>query len=226
MKYDEPQWGIVLESFRRNERVFETRVLWNSAITFSSPRMGTLLQSGCNESLAVVLREDNVWFGSYEEDEEENLLRKESSVREVISGSQWMLVECDSIPLAKSIVFAGSQSDVPCFSIEVSLAFKTLAEHPCFSLEYSVDDRARSMLELSRGRAFELASKMKPKTGDCVRVYSDENPKGAVMLLEAESLGVLWGEETSKGTKLFASNGELIATIVSSKRRHDVAAMS
>jgi hypothetical protein len=37
------------------------------------------------------------------------------------------------------------------------------------------------------------------------------------MLLEADSLGVLWGEETTKGTRLFASNGELIATVVSSK---------
>lgn len=219
MKCEAPKWGIVLEAFKRSERVFETRVLWNSGATdFSSPLTGSLLPSECKEVQTVVLREDNVWFGSYEEDEEESLLRKESTVRSVISGSEWMLVESDSIPLERSIVFLGSRIDVPCCRVEVSWAFKTLAEHPCLSLEYSiVDDRTSSVLKLSRERAFELASKMKPKSGDSVRVYPNKNARGAVMLLEADSLGVLWGEETTKGTRLFVSNGELIATVVSSK---------
>jgi hypothetical protein len=218
MKCEAPKWGVVLEAFKRSERVFETRVLWNSGATdFSSPLTGSLLPSGCKEVQNVVLREDNVWFGSYEEDEEESLLRKESTLRRVISGSEWMLVESDSIPLERSIVFLGSRIDVPCCRVEVSWAFKTLAEHPCLSLEYSiVDDRTISVLKLSRERAFELACKMKPKSGDSVRVYPNKT-QGAVMLLDADSLGVLWGEKTTKGTRLFASNGELIATVVSSK---------
>jgi hypothetical protein len=220
MTDDVPKWGIVLEAFRRSERVFETRVLWNSGATdFSSQITGSLLPFGCKEVQTVVLREDNVWFGSYDEDEDENLLRRESAVRELISGSEWMLIESDSIPLAKSIVFLGSRMEVPCFSVELSWTFKTLAEHPCLSLEYSImDDWASSVLKLSRSRVFELASKMKPKSGDCVRVYPGKNTRGAVILLESDALGVLWGEETPKGTKLFASNGELIATVVSSKQ--------
>lgn len=219
MTYVVPKWGIVLEAFRRSERLFETRVMWNSGATdFSSPLTGSLLPSGCEEAQTVVLREDDVWFGSYEEDEEESLLRKESTVRGVISGSEWMLIESDSIPLPRSMVYLGSRIDVPCCIVEVSWAFKTLAEHPCLSLEYSkVDDRPTSMLELSRERAFELASKMKPKSGDSVRVYPEKHISGVVLLLESDSLGVLWGEQTPKGTKLFASNGELIATVVSSK---------
>ncbi|XZE20188.1 hypothetical protein SH449x_000046 [Pirellulaceae bacterium SH449] len=220
MKYEVPGWGIVLEAFRYGERLFETRVLWNSGATdFSSPLTGILLPSGCKEVQTVVLREDNVWFGSYEENEEESLLRKESAVREVISGSEWILVESDSIPLARSIIFLGSRIDVPCCSVEVAWAFNTLAEHPCFSLEYSIqNDRFSSVLKLSREHAMELARKMKPEAGDCNRVYPDKNTRGAVLFLEADFFGLLWGEETPKGTKLFASNGELIATVVSSRR--------